>query len=74
MYTHRYLLYEDELEHVFQEKDIGVTVDMELTFQEHISAKVNKANAIMGLIRRSFNFLDFGMFRKLYTTFVHPHL
>ena len=74
MYTHRYLLYEDELEHVFQEKDLGVIVDMELTFEEHISAKVNKANAIMGLIRRSFKFLDCGMFRKLYTTFVRPHI
>ena len=74
MYTQRYLLYEDELEHVFQEKDLGVIVDMELTFEEHISAKVNKANAIMGLIRRSFNFLDCGMFRKLYTTFVRPHI
>ena len=39
-----------------------------------ISAKVRKANAIVGLIRRTFSFLDCRMFKKLYTTFVRPHL
>ena len=28
----------------------------------------------MGLIRRSFSFLDCDLFRRLYTTFVRPHL
>ena len=28
----------------------------------------------MGLIRRSFSYLDCEMFKKLYTTLVHPHL
>lgn len=73
-HTHHYTLYGNELEHVFEEKDLGVTVDMELKFEEHISAKVKKANAIMGLIRRSFSFLDCDLFRRLYTTFVRPHL
>ena len=73
-HTHRYLLYEAELEHVFEEKDLGVIVDMEMTFEEHIASKVKKANGIMGLIRRSFSFLDPAMFKLLYTTFVRPHL
>ena len=63
-----------ELEHVFEEKDLGVNVDMELNFEEHISTKVNKANAIMGLIRRTFNYLDERLFKTLYTTFVLPHI
>ena len=50
MYTHRYTLYDDELDHIFEEKDLGVIIDMELTFAEHIAAKVKKANGIMGLI------------------------
>ena len=33
-YTHRYFLYDDELEHVFEEKDLGVIKDMELSFEE----------------------------------------
>ena len=73
-YTHRYSIYEHELEHVFEEKNLGVTFESDLKFDEHISAKVKKANAIVGLIRRTFSFLDCRMFKKLYTTFVRPHL
>ena len=39
-----------------------------------MSEKINKANAVIGLIRRSFSFLDCRLFTKLYTTFVRPHL
>ena len=73
-HTQRYTLADKELEHVFSEKDLGVTFDTELQFEEHITSKVNKANAIVGLIRRSFSFLDCHLFKKLYTTFVRPHL
>ena len=73
-YTHRYSLDHMELEHVFEEKDLGVTMDMELNFQEHISAKIKKANSIMGLIRRTFSYLDEHLFKQLYTTFVRPHI
>ena len=74
MHTQRYTLYGDELDHVFEEKDLGVIIDMELTFEEHIATKVRKANGIMGLIRRSFSFLDGETFKNLYTSFVRPHL
>ena len=53
---------------------MGVVIDMELNFEEHLSSKVKKANMIMGLIRRSISFLDRHLFKKLYTTFVRPHL
>ena len=73
-HTHNYKINGEELEHVFEEKDLGVTFDFELSFNEHICGKVKKANAIMGLIRRSFSYLDTNLFRKLYVTFVRPHL
>ena len=73
-HTQRYSLYGNELEHVFEEKDLGVIIDMELTFGEHIATKVKKANGIMGLIRRTFSYLDGETFKKLYTSFVRPHL
>ena len=73
-HTHRYELFGTELEHVFQEKDLGVTFDGNLKFDEHIQLKVNLANSIVGLIRRSFTFLDGKLFKKLFTTFVRPHL
>ena len=67
-YTHRYTIYQSELEHVFEERDLGVTINMDLNFEEHISSKVKKANPIMGLIRRSFSFLDCHLFKKLCET------
>ena len=73
-HTERYELYGNELEHVFEEKDLGVYVDSDLKFEAHIASKVNKANSIVGLIRRSFNYLDGELFKKLYISFVRPHL
>ena len=73
-HTFRYTISKQELEHVFEEKDLGILIDNNLRFEEHISSKVHKANAIVGLIRRTFNFLDCKLFKQLYTTFVRPHL
>ena len=74
MHTQRYKINGQELEHVLVEKDLGVKVDAALRFEEHISEKVKKANTMVGLIRQSFSFLDCELFKKLYTTFVRPHL
>ena len=57
-----------------EQKDLGVILDAKLKFEEHISVKVKKANAIAGLIRRTFSYLDGSLFKKLFTTFVRPHL
>ena len=49
-HTCRYSVYDKELEHVFNETDLGVVMDADLNFEDHMSLKVNKVNAIMGLI------------------------
>ena len=36
-YAHRYAINGNELDHVFEEKDLGITIDAELKFEEHIS-------------------------------------
>ena len=59
---------------MYTEKDLGVSIDEELKFEEHISTKVRIANAIVGKIRSSFSFLDGANFKRLYTAFVRPHL
>ena len=41
-----------------KQKDLGVTFDSKLTFDEHISQVVNKANKTTKIIRRTFQFLD----------------
>ena len=57
-----------------EEKDIGVTIDDKLTFEKHLVDKVNKANSIVGIIRRTFEYLDKQVFRTLFTSLVRPHI
>ena len=59
---------------MYQEKDLGVIIDSELTFEAHIFSKIKKANSIVGLIGRSFDYLSPEMFRTLFIAFVRPHL
>jgi endonuclease/exonuclease/phosphatase family metal-dependent hydrolase len=59
---------------VESEKDLGVTFDNNLTFDQHIADTVSKANRIMGMIRRSFVFLDGPTFSNLFKMLVRPHL
>lgn len=41
-YNHNYETYNNTLEFAFEEKDVGVTTDLEPTFNEYIHAKVKK--------------------------------
>ena len=45
-----------------------------LKFDEHILVKLKNPNAIAGLIRRTFLYLDIPLFKILFTTLVSPHL
>ena len=47
-----------ELEITTLEKDLGVHVDPSLTFSAHCEQQVNKANRLLGLIRRSYTYID----------------
>ena len=74
VHTKRYSICGLEMDHVFEEKDLGVVIDSGMTFDDHILTKVQKANVMVGLIRRTFSYLDQQTFLKLYTAFVRPHL
>ena len=62
------------VEKVIVEKDLGVFMDTSLKFKEHINNKVNKANRNVGLIFRTFTYMDKEMFLNLYKSVVRPHL
>ena len=62
-----------ELDLVHDMKDLGVTVDENLSFETHIQDKVNKANRTTGMIRRAFISLDEEMFLCLFKAFVRPN-
>ena len=57
-----------------QAKDIGVIIDPKLSFEHHIAAKINKANSVLGLINRTFEYKDPKTMVLLYKSLVHPHL
>ena len=63
-----------QLDNVEFEKDIGVTIDNKLSFEQHISEKVNSANSLMGVIRRTYEHLDEENFCLLFKAFVRPHI
>ena len=55
-------------------KDIGVTFDSSLNFEAHMSEKFNKANSMMGIIRRTFEYLDDKYFSTVFKSLVRPHI
>ena len=73
-HAYEYELCGHKLEHVFEERDLGVIIDCELTFTPHIDAMAGKANSLLGLIRRNFSYLDQETLVRLYTSFVRPHV
>ena len=56
------------------ERDLGVTVSDDLKWEGHISTIVNKANRLLGLLKRTFICRDPGLWRNLYMSLVRPHL
>ena len=56
------------------EKDIGVTFDCDMKFATHINNITNKANRMIGLIKRCISHMDEKMFTTLYSSLVRPIL
>jgi len=59
---------------VESKKDLGILFDNQLKFHSHTNNISNKANRLLGLIRRSFDHLDSSMLVKLFVTMVRPTL
>lgn len=55
-------------------RDLGILVDCDLTFQEHIANIVKQANQTAGAINRSFICQNTDFKLRMYTTFVRPKL
>ena len=48
-----------------EEKDLGVKFHSSMKFESHISSVVNKTNQLIGLIKRSFSFMDKDFFSQI---------
>ena len=55
-------------------KDLGVVIDEKLIFREHMHDKINKSYAMLGTIKRNFNYLTISSFVLLYKCMVRSHL
>jgi len=62
------------LEHVEKFCDLGVVVDSELKFEDHVHDKINLASKMLGIINRNFKNLDKATFILLYKSLVRSHL
>jgi hypothetical protein len=71
---HNYLLNATPINEVTEEKDLGVTFDPQLNFAKHFDGAIAKANSRVGIIRRSFRFLNKESFVCLYKSLVRPIL
>lgn len=79
LHSYRYRMFDknDNISYInvdSTEKDLGVTFSSNLHFDDHISQMVNKANKLIGLIRRTFTFMDKQLFNQLYKALIRPHL
>ena len=54
-----------ELQSSEGERDLGVKVDNELTFGEHIRAATAKANSVIGLLKNAFVCRDEGLWKNM---------
>ena len=73
-YTKTGLDGQTEISKCQEECDLGVTFDEKLNFDSHIQKSINKANKILGIIKRTFSYLDKDIFLRLYKAMVRPHL
>ena len=72
--NYSYMMEENSIDITTEEKDLGIIVDDNLNFQNHINKQVKKANQKLGLINRSFKYMDKAMFLQLFKSLVRPHL
>ena len=77
--THQYYMTKDDhslvaLSRVQDENDVGVTFDEDMAFPKDIDTHANKVNSIMGIIRKTYTYLDPQSFKLLFKSLVRPHL
>ena len=70
----KYTLSGNTLASTTLEKDLGVYVDPDLYFSNHVSQKVDVCNRILHTIRRTYKYIDATSMRQLFCALIRPHL
>ena len=63
-----------DLEETASERDLGVQVTNNLKWSEQAKKASNNATRVLAILRKAFVFWDIATTKRLYTTFVRPHL
>ena len=69
---YQYYLNDEMLDETDCEKDLGVIIDDKLKFHAHAAAAKERANQILGLIKKSYNTRDSQTITILHKTMVRP--
>ena len=56
------------------ERDLGVFVSSDLKWTTHVSNIASRANKVLGMLVKNFNFPDVDLWKQLYISLVRPHL
>jgi len=73
-FSNTYTMSDNVIAKVDKVKDLGVTFDSRLKFDEHIDIKISKAYQMLGIIKRHFIYLTPDTFVVLYKSLVRSHL
>ena len=63
-----------KLKETHVETDLGVAIDRTLSFKQHVAQATLKASRVVGVIRRSFDYLTLETFSQLFKSMVRPIL
>ena len=62
------------LETSLSERDLGVQVSANLKYEDQVRIVANKANEMLGILKHTFVSRETQLWKKLYTTYIRPHL
>lgn len=71
---YNYTMENQTLSSTDEEKDIGVIINKNMKPSKQCENAANKAKAVLNQISRTFHYRDRCVFKKLYITYVRPHL
>ena len=70
--NHVYSMAGCSIEQTVEERDLGILIDYQLKFHDHVSMVIGKARRLLGLINKSFINLSPIIFPHLYKAIVKP--
>ena len=75
IYSHNYFLGQQPLNRVEWFNDLGILLDVKLSFNQHIEVMISKAKSMLGFVKRwSKEFADPYITKRLYVALVRPIL